>query len=213
MTQTTNKLSQKRCLPCEGKEKPLEKEAILDYLNDTPEWSVSDDNTCLVRTFDMKNFVAAILDKTPLIAPAREGIHSVELANAMLYSSLIGKTVELPLNGRAYERKLKAMIKKGIEQVEALDAKFFGGVEQKKSAVDFLDSTIREFDEKPGARKCYIADDSRLIYVLQGVNNSTLHRIIGDENYRIYNKVTNSIISNLPTVKMRNPYPPEWKDN
>lgn len=57
-----------------------------------------------------QNFVDAILDGTPLIAPAAEGIHSVELANAMLYSSLLGQPVELPLDGAAYERKLQALI-------------------------------------------------------------------------------------------------------
>jgi predicted dehydrogenase len=57
-----------------------------------------------------QNFVDAILDGTPLIAPAVEGIHSVELSNAMIYSSLTGKTIELPLDARAYERKLKQLI-------------------------------------------------------------------------------------------------------
>ncbi len=37
-----------------------------------------------------QNFVNAILDGEPLIAPGEEGIHSIELANAMLYSGLIG---------------------------------------------------------------------------------------------------------------------------
>ena len=59
----------------------------------------------------MQNFVDAILDGVPLIAPAREGIHSVELGNAMLYSSLIGKPVDLPLDGKAFERKLKKLIR------------------------------------------------------------------------------------------------------
>jgi predicted dehydrogenase len=59
----------------------------------------------------MQNFVDAILDGTPLIAPGEEGLHSVELANTMLYSSLIGETVELPMNGAAYEKKLKQLIK------------------------------------------------------------------------------------------------------
>jgi predicted dehydrogenase len=58
----------------------------------------------------MQNFVDAILDGAPLIAPGREGLRSVELANAILYSSLMGKTVELPLNAAAYERKLKQLI-------------------------------------------------------------------------------------------------------
>lgn len=57
-----------------------------------------------------QNFVDAILDGAPLIAPATEGLNSVELANAALYSSLTNQTVELPLDGAAYERKLEALI-------------------------------------------------------------------------------------------------------
>jgi len=59
-----------------------------------------------------QNFVDAILDGAPLVAPAREGIRSVELANAMLFSSLTGKTVDLPLNGKVYEKTLKQLIRK-----------------------------------------------------------------------------------------------------
>ncbi len=58
----------------------------------------------------MKNFAAAILDGEPLISPAAEGVRSVELANAMVYSTLMGRTVDLPLDGNAYERKLKSLI-------------------------------------------------------------------------------------------------------
>lgn len=58
----------------------------------------------------LNNFTDAILNRAPLIAPADEGIHSVELGNAMLYSSFTGKTVELPLSGRAFERLLKQKI-------------------------------------------------------------------------------------------------------
>ena len=58
----------------------------------------------------MQNFVDAILDGVPLIAPGEEGIHSVELANVMLYSSLINQTVEMPMDGAAFERKLNELI-------------------------------------------------------------------------------------------------------
>ena len=58
-----------------------------------------------------QNFIDAILDGAPLIAPAAEGTNSVELANAILYSSLEGKTIDLPLDGEAYERKLSQLIK------------------------------------------------------------------------------------------------------
>lgn len=57
-----------------------------------------------------QNFCDAIRLGTPLVAPAEEGIHSVELANAMLYSSLTGQTVELPLDGQAYEKQLNELI-------------------------------------------------------------------------------------------------------
>jgi len=68
-----------------------------------------------------QNFVNAILDGQPLIAPGEEGVHSVELANAMVYSSLLGQTVELPMSGAVWEKKLQELIaeskveKKGVK--------------------------------------------------------------------------------------------------
>ncbi len=58
----------------------------------------------------MQNFIEAILDGTPLIAPGAEGIGSVELANAMLYSGLLGETLELPMDSAAFEKKLQRLI-------------------------------------------------------------------------------------------------------
>jgi predicted dehydrogenase len=58
----------------------------------------------------LQNFANAILDGAALIAPAPEGIHSVELANAMLLSAWTAKPVTLPIDGRKYERLLKAKI-------------------------------------------------------------------------------------------------------
>jgi predicted dehydrogenase len=49
-----------------------------------------------------QNFVDAILDGTPLIAPAEEGLNSLEIANAILLSSMQEKTVTLPLDTAAY---------------------------------------------------------------------------------------------------------------
>ncbi|MHC4745552.1 MAG: Gfo/Idh/MocA family protein, partial [Planctomycetota bacterium] len=57
------------------------------------------------------NFVDAILDGVPLIAPAPEGINAVELANTMVYSSLLKKPVNLPMKASAYEKELKKLIK------------------------------------------------------------------------------------------------------
>ena len=58
----------------------------------------------------MKNFAAAILEGEPLIAQATEGIHSVELGNSMLWSTICGGTVELPLDSAAFEAALKEKI-------------------------------------------------------------------------------------------------------
>ena len=58
----------------------------------------------------MMNFVDAILDGSPMNCSGEEGLGSIELANVMLYSSLIGQTVELPMDSAAYEAKLNELI-------------------------------------------------------------------------------------------------------
>ena len=58
----------------------------------------------------MQNFVDAILDGTPLIAPGDDGMGSVELANVLLYSSLLESPVKLPLDGAAWEARLNELI-------------------------------------------------------------------------------------------------------
>lgn len=58
----------------------------------------------------LQNFIDAIHDGKELIAPAPEGIHSIELANAMLLSSFEDRTIELPLDSAAYEAVLKKKI-------------------------------------------------------------------------------------------------------
>jgi hypothetical protein len=68
-----------------------------------------------------------------LLAPGEEGIRSVELANALLYSSLTDRTVELPLDGAAYEKKLQELV------ASSSYAKIVVGV----SGEDFTKSFIR----------------------------------------------------------------------
>jgi len=58
-----------------------------------------------------KNFVATIKGEAELISPAVEGINSVELANAMILSGQLQKTIQIPLSAAAYEKNLKALIK------------------------------------------------------------------------------------------------------
>jgi hypothetical protein len=68
----------------------------------------------------MRNFVGAITRGEPLVAPGEEGLASVELANAILYSTLREEPIELPLDAIAYEHRLQALIagsqiaKKGV---------------------------------------------------------------------------------------------------
>lgn len=57
-----------------------------------------------------QNFVNAILKDEPLIAPATEGIHSVEIANAMIHSGIEGRSVSLPTDHDAYEALLAKLI-------------------------------------------------------------------------------------------------------
>jgi predicted dehydrogenase len=54
----------------------------------------------------LQNFANAILKGEKLLSPAEEGIHSVELANAILLSTWQDKTIELPMSSADYERIL-----------------------------------------------------------------------------------------------------------
>ncbi len=58
-----------------------------------------------------KNFVATIKGEAELISPAVEGINSVELANAMILSGQLEKTIALPMSAAAYEKNLKSLIR------------------------------------------------------------------------------------------------------
>ncbi len=51
----------------------------------------------------IRQFTAAIRDGTPLVAQAAEGLASVELANAIILSSQLDRTVELPLDAAEFE--------------------------------------------------------------------------------------------------------------
>jgi predicted dehydrogenase len=62
----------------------------------------------------LSNFVAAILDGAPLIAPAREGAYSLELANSFLLSSLENRSIELPLDAALFEQHLQKLIASSV---------------------------------------------------------------------------------------------------
>jgi len=68
-----------------------------------------------------QNFVDAILKGVDPTVRGEEGIHSVELANAMVYSTLTNATVELPLDGAAYEQTLSDLIANSAHQKKVRD--------------------------------------------------------------------------------------------
>jgi len=60
----------------------------------------------------VRNFAQAILNDTPLIAHGEEGINSLMLANAMVYSGTTGKPVSMPLDSAEYDKLLAQLIAK-----------------------------------------------------------------------------------------------------
>ena len=64
----------------------------------------------------LANFVDAILDGAPVIAPAGEGICSLELANSFLLSSLENRSVQLPIDASLFERLLDRLIASSVQR-------------------------------------------------------------------------------------------------
>jgi predicted dehydrogenase len=85
------------------------------------------ENANAPHTILMQNFVDAILDGVPLLVPGAEGIHSVELANAMLFSSLRGETIDLPMDGAAFEKQMGRLVaeSKFVKKVQAVSDEDF----------------------------------------------------------------------------------------
>jgi predicted dehydrogenase len=57
----------------------------------------------------VQNFADAILDGIPLLAPAAEGLRSLELANAMILSAVTKRPVKLPIPSRRYASILRKL--------------------------------------------------------------------------------------------------------
>ncbi len=71
-----------------------------------------------------KNWVRAIMDGTPLIAEGREGIHGVELANAMLLSAWTDDWVTLPIDEDLFYAKLQEKVAASTVSKEAKEKTF-----------------------------------------------------------------------------------------
>jgi len=67
------------------------------------------------------NFVNAILDGEELIAPGASGIGSVELANVMVYSGILGQAVDLPMDSAAWESKLNELIASSTHEKKTVE--------------------------------------------------------------------------------------------
>ena len=65
-----------------------------------------------------RDWVGAILNGTPLIAPGVEGIRGVELANAMLLSAWQDDWVDLPVDEALYYEKLQERIRSSTVRKE-----------------------------------------------------------------------------------------------
>lgn len=59
-----------------------------------------------------QNFVNAVLDGEPLLAPGTEGLAAIELANAMIMSGVTGRPINIPTPRTAYEKLLKDLAAK-----------------------------------------------------------------------------------------------------
>ena len=78
----------------------------------------------------IENFADAVLWDVPLIAPAVEGYQSVMLGNAIMLSSFLNRTVDLPIDEDLYEAKLQELIQHSRYQKKTRDA---GDVDLDKS--------------------------------------------------------------------------------
>ena len=60
METQTQELTQKKCKPCAGEEKPLAAAKVAELIKKVPQWQVNQDSTAISREYVMKNFMAAI---------------------------------------------------------------------------------------------------------------------------------------------------------
>lgn len=69
----------------------------------------------------LKDWINAIHKGTPLLAPGKEGIHGLELSNAMHLSAWTDSWVELPIDEDFFYQKLQEQIQKSTITKEAFD--------------------------------------------------------------------------------------------
>jgi predicted dehydrogenase len=78
----------------------------------------------------IENFADAVLGNDTLIAPAVEGLYSLMLGNAILLSSFLNRTLDLPIDEDLYEKKLLELARGSRYQKTTRDV---GDVDMAKS--------------------------------------------------------------------------------
>jgi predicted dehydrogenase len=58
----------------------------------------------------LENFANHLLNGTPLLAPGVEGLHSLEMANSMILSSIKNRMIPLPMDDQEYAQCLEQLI-------------------------------------------------------------------------------------------------------
>jgi predicted dehydrogenase len=71
----------------------------------------------------IENFANAVLGDEALIAPAVEGLQSVMLGNAIMLSSFLKKTLEMPIDEDLYKKKLMELIQSSRFQKTTADVR------------------------------------------------------------------------------------------
>jgi hypothetical protein len=66
----------------------------------------------------LQNFVSAIRGEARLLAPAEQAKAAVELANAVLWSCLRERPIDLPLDAAGF-RRLHEELKKGVRRADS----------------------------------------------------------------------------------------------
>lgn len=70
------------------------------------------------------NFISAIKNNTPLLAPGEEGVRGLEIGNAMLMSAMQKRGVDLPISGEEFDQLIVDLTKKygGKKTLETKEA-------------------------------------------------------------------------------------------
>ena len=73
------KLSERRCLPCEGLGKPLSAQTISELLATVPGWSLSEDGGWIFRSFDFRDYPSVMTFVNAVARMAQQENHHPDM--------------------------------------------------------------------------------------------------------------------------------------